>query len=483
VDQETKSFRQFNFCPEIERSIEDSGYTQPTDIQEAVIPHIIEGRDVIAKAQTGSGKTAAFCLPALHLMTKNPDMMMLIITPTRELALQVCDEMKRFSKHLKIAPCPIYGGEAVSNQIARLKRDNRIIVGTPGRLLDMFESGNLKKFTPSLVILDEADEMLNMGFIEDIESILGFVNEKRQTLLFSATLSAEIKKISKRFLVDPIFTDKSATESNHEDIHQVYYMVPEKQRREALVQLIHFHNPKKSIVFCNTKKQVAELAEDLMSNGIPVLTLHGDMSQRDRQNSIDIFRKSESKTLIATDVAGRGINVTDVTHVFNYDLPFSVECYTHRIGRTGRMGNKGTAITLIAPKQKYILQNFAKAKLASIKLSELPTESDMKYRQQKRFADSINEEAIHTDANNLLADLQKEFDLKDITLKLISRYLKKEGASKARVVASPKEDQETRFGGGDRKRSFGRDNRNGPRKEGKGGGGGRPPFRNKRGRG
>ena len=470
--EEKKSFRQFNFCSEIERAIEDSGYTEPTGIQEAVIPHIIEGRDVIAKAQTGSGKTAAFCLPALHLMTQNPDMMMLIITPTRELALQVCDEMKRFSKHLKITPTAIYGGEAASNQIARLKRDNRIVVGTPGRLLDMFESGNLKKFTPSLVILDEADEMLNMGFIEDIQTILSFITKERQTLLFSATLSPEIKKISKQFLTDPVFTDQSSNEKAHEDIEQLYYIIPEKQRREALVQLLHFHSPKKSIVFCNTKKQVAELAEDLMSSGISVLTLHGDMSQKDRQNSIEIFRKAGSKTLIATDVAGRGINVTDVTHVFNFDLPFSVECHTHRIGRTGRMGNKGTAISLISPKQKYILQNFAKTKLANIKLSELPSESDMKFKQQKRFADSINNEPIHLEADALLADLQKEYDLKDITLKLISRYLKKESIGSAKMVSSPKEDKES-SGSSNRRRSGGFRG-DGPRK---GGRGGKPPFK------
>lgn len=439
-NEEKMSFNQFPFCKEIANAIKEAGFETPTPIQAAVIPHIIEGRDVIAKAQTGSGKTAAFALPSLHLLAQSEEQMMLVITPTRELAMQVSEEIKRFSKLLKIFPTTIYGGAAISNQIAELRRNHRIVVGTPGRLLDMFKSGHMKKFRPSLVVLDEADEMLNMGFIEDVQEILSFLEkEGRQTLLFSATISDEIRKIAKKFLKDPIFTDQSSSQVAHADIEQRYYLVPEKQRREAIRQLLYFYHPQKAIIFCNTKKQVMELAEDLLLSGIHILTLHGDMTQKDRQHSIESFRKSPSKILVATDVAGRGINVTDVTHVFNYDLPFSVESHTHRIGRTGRMGNKGMAISLIAPKQKYLLQNFAKTKLANISLLDLPSQEEMHKVQGNRFSKSLKDELIHTEAEKILAQLREEFDLKEITLKLISKQLKKE-VSTQKIVASPKEE-------------------------------------------
>lgn len=420
------NFEKFSFNNNLKKAISDIGYEKPTPIQSEVIPQILEGFDVIAKAQTGSGKTAAFSLPALELLSKNPNKTILVITPTRELAMQVCHEMKLFSQHMKLSPAVIYGGEPIHKQIKRLKEDSRVIVGTPGRLLDLFQSGKLKNFHPQLVVLDEADEMLNMGFLEDIQEIFEFLPSEKQILLFSATLPPQIKTIAKNFLNDPVLIDQSQKDLSHEDIEQIYYLVAHKEKPQALTQILQYETPQKAIVFCNTKKQVDELFTSLTNAGLSALCLHGDMSQADRKKSIDRFRLGKEGLLIATDVAGRGINVTDVSHVFNFELPNSSESYTHRIGRTGRMGKKGVAITLVSPKQVQVLKRFLKTKASNIKFKELPSFEQIKYKHQKKFTETINKESIHNDAKDILQDLKESYDLEAISLKLISRYYRKE---------------------------------------------------------
>lgn len=429
------TFEDFNLHDFLVQAIHELGYSEPTAIQSAVIPEIIAGKDVIAKAQTGSGKTAAFALPALNLLYENPEKTILVLVPTRELALQVCTEMQKFSKHLDITPTAIYGGEAHSNQFKRLKHDNRVIVGTPGRLLDLFESGGLKKFSPQMVILDEADEMLNMGFLDDIQAIFSFLPKERQTLLFSATLSNPIKKIASQFQTDPILCDVTAAKESHKDIHQIYHLIEDRDRKAALIHTLKFHIPVKSIVFCNTKRLVEQLSADLAKTGFFVLSLHGDMSQKDRQNSIDYFRKSDNTILVATDVAGRGIDVADVTHVFNYDLPLSPDCYTHRIGRTGRMGSKGTAITFLSSHQVSGLKRILSGKVAEIKFTPMPTPDEINQRQQRVLTDLITKEAIHENAPAILASFQQLHSLEDISLRLISLYWRKAGLSKNKNFA------------------------------------------------
>ncbi len=421
-----KTFESFKLNPELLKAVQEVGYLKPTPIQSSAIPNILEGKDITAKAQTGSGKTAAFGLPSLNLISKSPDAQILILTPTRELALQVCEEMKKFSKYLNVNPTAIYGGEPMGKQLKQLKKDNRIIVGTPGRLLDLFRSNHLNDFSPSIVVLDEGDEMLNMGFFEDIQAIFSFLPKKRQTLLFSATLSSRIQKISKKFLKDPLVIDLSNEEKEHKDIHQIYYLVPNKKRKHALIHTLQYHLPQKAVIFCNTKKEVEELSSDLITLGFPIVSLQGDMSQKERQNSINKFRTSSDKILVATDVAARGIDVSDVSYVFNYDLPYSSDSFTHRVGRTGRMGNKGTAITLIAINQKYLVKKILLKRVSEINFTNLPTKSELRSVLEKRFADQLKLEPLHEDTENLLLALKKEYSLEDIAKCLISKHLQKQ---------------------------------------------------------
>jgi len=421
-----QTFESFSLNQDLLKAIQEVGYLNPTPVQSSVIPIILDGKDVTAKAQTGSGKTAAFGLPSLNLISKSPDAQILILTPTRELALQVCDEMKKFSKYLNITPNAIYGGESMGKQLKLLKKDNRIIVGTPGRLLDLFRSKHLKDFSPSVVVLDEGDEMLNMGFFEDIQAIFSFLPKERQTLLFSATLSSKIQKISKKFLKNPITIDLSTEEKEHKDIHQIYYLIPNRKRKQALIQALQFHLPKKAVIFCNTKKEVEELSSDLLTLGFPILSLQGDMSQKERQNSINKFRTSSDKILVATDVAARGIDVSDISYVFNYDLPYSSDSFTHRIGRTGRMGNKGTAVTLVSVNQKYLVKKILLKKISEINFTNLPTKEELKSVLDKRFADQLKLEPIHEDSEKLLVSLKKELSLEEIAKLLISKHLQKQ---------------------------------------------------------
>lgn len=460
-------FNEFNLNQNLIKSISDAGFTEPTPIQADVIPLVLSGQDIVAKAQTGSGKTAAFSIPSLELLSQNQNNTILVITPTRELAMQVCQEMQLLSKHLNIYPTVIYGGEPLDKQLKRLKKDSRVIVGTPGRLLDLFRSNHLKKFSPQLVVLDEADEMLNMGFLEDIQAIFAFLPENKQTLLLSATLPLEIKKIAQKFLNNPVFVDHSKKDLPHDDIEEIFHLIAPKERTLALTHVLQYQLPQKAIIFCNTKKQVDELYTELNQLGFFPLCLHGDMSQADRKKSIDKFRHAEESLLIATDVAGRGINVTDVTHVFNYELPYSSEGYTHRIGRTGRMGKKGVAISFIPQKQAYILKKFVKTKLSDIKFSDLPTLDKIKRKHQNKFSENLAKESIHQDAKNILTDLQKDHKLEEISLRLISRFFRKEFLFKEEqltMLSSSKSDKDPSRRRGKKDRGFRDSHKRFPRK-------------------
>jgi ATP-dependent RNA helicase DeaD len=357
------------------------GFTDMTEIQEKSIPLLLEGHDIIGRSNTGTGKTMAFGIPAVVNISKDDcdDVKTLILCPTRELAVQCCDEIRKVSKYMKwIKPCAIFGGASMERQIQQLKRGANIVVGTPGRVIDHINRRTLKLNALSTIILDEADEMLNMGFREDIEVILQNVPEDRQTVLFSATMPKPILEITTQFQREPIIVKTEASGHSAETIEQYWFDIPMGRKTDALVMLMYAYSPKSAMVFCNTKKTVDELTDSLISKGFNAIGLHGDMKQVQRIQVMNSFKKGRSSVLIATDVAARGIDVDDIDMVFNYDIPQDIEYYTHRIGRTGRAGKSGKAYTLVSGrKQVYALKDIARSVKADIKELKLPNRKEV----------------------------------------------------------------------------------------------------------
>jgi ATP-dependent RNA helicase DeaD len=343
-------FEDFEISSEIKKAIKDMGFEAPSPIQEKVIPEILKKQDVIGQAQTGTGKTAAFGIPLIEHVTEDKHVQSLILTPTRELAIQVAGELQKLSKYKNMHVLPIYGGQSIGHQIRSLKRGVQVVVGTPGRVLDHLSRNTLQLRNVHTLILDEADEMLDMGFIEDIEKILQQVNRERQTLLFSATMPPPIRKLSNKYMSRPTQVTISKGEVTAPSIKQVYYKVLEKNKLESLCRVIDSENVELGIIFCRTKKGVAELTEALQARGYMADGLHGDLTQSQRDLVMKKFRDSSVEFLIATDVAARGIDVEKVSHVINYDIPQDPESYVHRIGRTGRAGREGAAVTLVTPR-------------------------------------------------------------------------------------------------------------------------------------
>ncbi|MCE2981944.1 MAG: DEAD/DEAH box helicase, partial [Parachlamydia sp.] len=354
-------FLAFGLKEPILQALHEAGFKTPSPIQHEAIPAVLKGHDIVAQAQTGTGKTAAFALPALHLLTEQPGAQMLILTPTRELASQVSDEVFRLGRHLGIKTATICGGKSFRPQLEAMKRGVQVIVATPGRLLDLLSAGSLSEFKPMIVVLDEADEMLDMGFLEDIQAIFSHLPAKRQTLLFSATMPAPIQRLANQILIHPLFIRITQKETTNKDINQCYYVIRDDERDDAILRLLDSEEPSKSIIFCKTKKDVDRLATLLVANGYHARGLHGDMEQPQREEVIRHFRAETIKVLVATDVAARGLSVSDVSHVFNYHLPFDPASYVHRIGRTGRAGNKGQASTFVTLREWRDFQRYEKA--------------------------------------------------------------------------------------------------------------------------
>ncbi|RMG01236.1 MAG: DEAD/DEAH box helicase, partial [Nitrospirae bacterium] len=330
-ENRSDSFDEYGFSDAILKGIHEAGFRAPSPIQKKAIPLIMEGRDLIGRAQTGTGKTAAFGLPAMDRIHREGGAL-LVITPTRELASQVSEELYKLGRYAGIKTVSVYGGQPINRQAELINRGAQVVTATPGRLLDHLRSGRIKRFRPTIVVLDEGDEMLDMGFINDIEMIFHLLPEKRQTMLFSATIPNEIKSLAERILQDPVTVDVTPVNVTPEGIKQRYYVIQEREREAALIRLIDAEVPHKALVFCRTKKETDQLSTTLVSRGYSARALHGDMSQTERNRAINSFRKGDIDLLVATDVAARGLDITDVTHVFNYHIPFDPESYVHRIG-------------------------------------------------------------------------------------------------------------------------------------------------------
>jgi ATP-dependent RNA helicase DeaD len=424
------TFKDFNLKEELLRRLEEIGFEKPSPIQEKAIPVILQGRDVVAQAQTGTGKTAAFGLPILSKMNKNQKA--LVITPTRELAIQVSEEIYRFGKYLGIHTATVYGGSSYNRQINQIKT-SQFIVATPGRLLDLLKSGRID-IAPEYVILDEADEMLDMGFLDDIKEIFKFVPSDRQTLLFSATMPEPIKALAKQILKDPEFITITKKQVTNENIKEFFYVIDEYERKDALIRLIDYKNPSKAIVFCRTKKDVDDIAEFLRGAGLNAKGLHGDMDQRKREEVIRAFKRDNLDILVATDVAARGLDVNNVTHVFNYHLPLDVDSYVHRIGRTGRAGKEGMAISLVTPHEFRALSKIQK--IAKLTLKEIPTIEDVKDKEIQKIIDQISNIDPSKKSIEIVEELQNEYDLFTIATKFASMLFNKDADGKERIGKS-----------------------------------------------
>ena len=400
------------------------GYEEPTPIQRAAIPPLLAGHDVLAQAATGTGKTAAFALPLLHLVdTAAPARTRtkaLILTPTRELAMQVAEAVHKYGKAMGIIALPIYGGSAMDTQIRALRRGVDVVVATPGRALDHIRRGTLLLDTVRIVVLDEADEMLDMGFAEDLEAILAATPTERQTALFSATVAPRIAQIAKKHLRNPISVkiDKAKVEPGQTaKVRQVAYIVPRAHKMAALGRVLDVEQPQSAIIFCRTRTEVDELTETMNARGYRCEALHGGLSQDQRDRVMKKFRAEKTDLLVATDVAARGLDIQHVSHVVNYDVPTSTEAYVHRIGRTGRAGREGVAISLAEPREHRMLRNIELATKSKIEIATVPTVADLRSKRLELTKASLREGILAGDLDKfrgIVESLAEEFDVMDV---------------------------------------------------------------------
>ena len=428
----TQLFEDLGISSEILRAIQDMGFEEATPIQSQSINIVKSGRDVLGQSQTGTGKTAAFGIPTLEMIDENSDeLQALVLCPTRELAIQVSDELRKLLKYKSgIRSLPVYGGQPIERQILALKKGVQIVIGTPGRVMDHMRRRTLKMETVKMIVLDEADEMLDMGFRDDIEEILEKMPEKHQTVLFSATMPKAIIELTRRYLKDPITVKVTPKELTVPLIEQIYYEVREHNKTEALARLLDMYNPELTIVFCNTKRKVDELVGKLQSRGYFAEGLHGDLKQTQRDVVMKKFRSRTLDILVATDVAARGIDVDDVSIVVNYDLPQDEEQYVHRIGRTGRAGRSGTAYTFVVGREIYKLRDIMRHTKANIERQKLPTISDIEAVKTEKFVEQIKnviqEERLNKYVNIVESLVEEDYDTLDIAAALMHLSLKDE---------------------------------------------------------
>jgi len=423
-------FSDLAISAELLSAVTDMGFTSPSPIQAEAIPPILEGRDVIGQAQTGTGKTAAFGIPALDLIDiQDRSVQALILCPTRELAVQVSEEIKKLAKYKRgVRIEAIYGGDSIERQIRSLKSGVHIVIGTPGRVMDHMERNTLKLNGVKMMILDEADEMLDMGFREDIESILEEMPEERQTILFSATMSKPIMQITQKFLKDPVLVKVVKKELTNVNIEQVYFEVKAKAKVEVMCRLIDMYDLKLMLVFCNTKRKVDEIVEDLQIRGYQAEGLHGDLRQAQRNNVMSKFRAGTTNILVATDVAARGIDVDDVDAVINFDIPLDEEYYVHRIGRTGRAGKSGRAFSFVGRDEKYRFREIQTYTKVKVDKGVIPSFEDIVGVRKARFIEQLQQTIQESKDLNLYDDLLTQlnhagFSTEQVVAALVKRSM------------------------------------------------------------
>ncbi|HWK89843.1 MAG TPA: DEAD/DEAH box helicase [Longimicrobium sp.] len=418
------TFADLGLTPEIMAALDTLGYEEPTPIQCRAIPLLLDGRDVIGRAATGTGKTAAFALPMVQrLDTAAQGVQALILAPTRELAVQVAEATHRYGARRGLRVLAVYGGQDIGRQLRELRRGVHAVVGTPGRLLDHLRRGSLDLSGVRYVVLDEADEMLDMGFIEDIEEILSKLPDERQTALFSATFPPRIADLARRTMRDPERITVTPEKLDTPLVHQVAYLVPRQYKLEALARVLDLEAPGSAILFCRTRTEVDELTEALAVRGYRPEALHGGLSQPQRDKVMGRFRANTADLLIATDVAARGLDVEHVTHVINYDIPQTPDVYVHRIGRTGRAGREGTAITLVQPRERFLLKTIERTTGQHIEHARVPRPGEVRERRRQRLGDSIREVLAgddHAPFRDVVRPLMEEFDPVDVAAAALS---------------------------------------------------------------
>jgi ATP-dependent RNA helicase DeaD len=418
-------FADLMLAPELCHALSGLGYEEPTPIQRAAIPPLLDGRDLVGQAATGTGKTAAFALPVLQRILAEggrTEPLALVLVPTRELAVQVSEAMHSYGHDMGARVLPIYGGEPIGRQLGALKRGVDVVVATPGRAIDHINRGTLKLSGLEIVVLDEADEMLDMGFAEDIEEILGGTPEGRQTALFSATMPPRINGMVRRHLRNPVRVELGREASASADdllVRQVAYIVPRGHKPAALGRVLDLEAPTATVVFCRTREEVDQLTETLNGRGYRAEALHGGMDQTHRDRVMGRLRSRTIDLLVATDVAARGLDIDQLTHVVNYDVPSAPESYVHRIGRVGRAGREGTAITLVEPREHRMLKTIERATRQPITVEKLPTLADLKARRLELMRDALRESVLKDDLDDFRAvvePLSEEFGVYEVAL-------------------------------------------------------------------
>ena len=475
--ENTIKFSDLGISEEILRAVEEMGYTQPSPIQQQAIPFVLQGRDLIGQAQTGTGKTAAFAIPIIDLV--DPDFnkpQAIILCPTRELAVQVEGEIQKLAKyHKKINSVAIYGGESIERQIRVLKKGVQIVVGTPGRVQDHINRGTLRLEDAGIIVLDEADEMLDMGFRDDIEAILQEMPEERQTVFFSATMAKPILDLTRKYQKDPEIIKVAKNELTVAKIDQVFYEVKQSLKMELMARLMNIHNYALSVVFCNTKRMTDEVTESLGARGILAEALHGDLSQAQRDKVMGKFRKGLCTVLVATDVAARGIDVDNVEAVFNFDIPLDEEYYVHRIGRTGRAGKSGTAITFITGRREMMkLKDLERFTKATINKMTPPSVTELVELKKTQFIKDVHRVLSKQEDNQLFEATIGQMLSEGLTqeqislglLKMVMGDTVKEMKEQDFGIEAPAYGDRRREGGREGGRDGGRESRFGDRREG-----------------
>ena len=415
----TSSFADLGLSAKRVDHLQEMEFTKPTAIQTQAIPQLLSGHDVVGLAQTGTGKTAAFSLPILEQVNAgNRYVQALVLTPTRELAMQVSQAMESFNTDGRIYVTAVYGGQSIDRQLHRLRRGSQIVVGTPGRIIDLIGRGGLVLDRLSMMVLDEADEMLNMGFIQDVEKILSHTPDERQTAFFSATMEPAIQKLATRFLKSPVTVSVEPQKTSAARIKQISYVVPPGwSKPRALMPILEMEDPETAIIFVRTRRTAAELTRQLQSAGHSADEYHGDLTQSQRERLLQRFRQRQVRWVVATDIAARGIHVDDLSHVINYELPDNLDSYVHRIGRTGRAGKEGRAVSIVMPLEKYKLTRIEKRFKKPVEYLKIPTQAQIAARHLEKLQTRVREAVTSERVASFLpivSQLSEEYDIRTI---------------------------------------------------------------------